>query len=92
MIIDVEKNKVYGDPTTEENRLILNLLAFINNDNIDVIQNIFKGKVKDDVMQNLLDKMKSICNKNKDIRISWIDFIENLDKDNRIILEKYIFQ
>ena len=43
-------------------------------------------------MQNLLDNMKTIREKNKDIHISWIEFMNNLDENNRRILEEYILQ
>lgn len=92
MKINLENGKMYGESTKEEFNKGLEILAFFKNKNIDIITNIFKGKVENEVVQNLLDKMKSICekNKNKDIYISWIEFMESLDKNNRRILEEGI--
>ena len=90
--IDLENKKVYGDTTKEETGLSLNILDFFNNENIDIIRDIFKEKVENNIMQNLLDNMKTIREKNKDIHISWIEFMNNLDENNRRILEESILQ
>lgn len=67
------------------------IVNFIYNTNIDEVENIFKGKVKDYMLSHLIDK-KNEC---KEYRIdnnsvAWLDFIGNLDEQNSEILFDFI--
>jgi hypothetical protein len=91
-MIHLETGEIFGQATKEERCSLTKAAIFLKNENIDIIQKIYQGKVENNVVQNLLDKMKSICEKNKykDIYMSWLEFMDNLDKNNRKILMEYI--
>lgn len=67
------------------------IVNFIYNTNVDEVENIYKGKVKDYMLGHLIDKK----NKYKEYRINnnslaWLDFIGNLDEQNSEILFDFI--
>lgn len=64
---------------------------FIYNNNIDVVEKIYKDKVPEWLFNHLIDKK----NQYKEARIdnnsvAWLDFIGNLDEQNSEILFDYI--
>ena len=79
-MIHLETGEIFGQATKKERCILTKAALFANNKNIDIIQKIYQGKVENKVVQNLLDKMKSILkkNKDKDIHISWDEFMKSL--------------
>jgi hypothetical protein len=70
---------------------LLKVVLFLNNENIDIIPRIYQGKLEDHIIAHLLDSARYYRDRNNNNSLAWIDFIGNLDKKNRQILEDYIF-
>lgn len=90
-IINIETGEIFGQATEEERSILLRFALFINNANIDIIPRIYQGKVEDHIIAHLLDSARYYREKNNNNSLAWIEFICNLDNENRRILEDYIF-
>lgn len=64
---------------------------FIYNNNIDLVEEIYRGKVPNYMLAHIIDKK----NEYKEFRNNtdaWLYFIGNLDKNNSEILFEYILE
>lgn len=90
-IINIETGEIFGQAPKEDRDILFRIALFINNANIDIIPRIYHGKVEDKIITNLLDSARYYREKNNNNSLAWIEFICNLDTENRRILEDYIF-
>jgi hypothetical protein len=90
-IINTETGEILGKATKEERDFLLRFVLFLNNENIDIIPRIYQGKLEDHIIAHLLDSARYYREVNNNNSLAWIDFIGNLDTENRRILEDYIF-
>jgi DNA replication initiation complex subunit (GINS family) len=90
-IINTETGEILGKATEEERDILFKIAIFLNNENIEIIPRIYQGKVEDHIIVHLLDSARYYRDVNNNNSLAWIDFIGNLDKKNRQILEDYIF-
>lgn len=90
-IINTETGEILGKATKEERDFLLRFVLFLNNENIDIIPRIYQGKLEDHIIAHLLDSARYYREVNNNNSLAWIEFISNLDKKNRQILEDYIF-
>ena len=66
------------------------ILNFIYNNNIDIVEEIFKDKVSTGMLKHLLQKKERFkIDRNDNIR-AWFDFIGNLDNENSTIIFEFI--
>lgn len=65
-------------------------MNFIHNNNIDIVEDVFKDKVSEGMLKHLLSKKQSIINSNKDNLNSWLEFIGRLDAENSEIMFDFI--
>lgn len=66
------------------------IVNFIYNTNIDEVENIYKGKVKDYMLTYLIDKKNEYKERINNNSVAWLDFIGNLDEENSEILFDFI--
>lgn len=66
------------------------VLNFVHNNNIDIIEDIFKDKVSPGMLSHLLSKKESYKLQRNDNLRAWLDFIGNLDAENSAIIFKFI--
>lgn len=66
------------------------ILNFIHNNNIDIVEEIYKEKVSNGMLQHLLSKKESFKNQRNDNMKAWFDFIGRLDAENSTIMFEYI--
>lgn len=89
-IINTETGEILGKATKEERDFLLRFVLFLNNENIDIIPRIYQSKLEDHIIAHLLDSARYYRDRNNNNSLAWIEFIGNLDKKNRQILEDYI--
>ena len=65
------------------------LINFIYNKNIDVVEQIYNGKVADYMLEHLIDKKNGYKEENNNLS-AWANFIGNLDEENSNILVESI--
>lgn len=66
------------------------ILNFIHNNNIDVIEEIFKDKISSGMLSHLLNKKEMYKHQQNDNMKAWFEFIGHLDNENSEILFNYI--
>ena len=62
------------------------ILNFIYNNNIDIVDEVFKDKVSDGMLNHLLERKDRFKNERNDNIKAWFDFIGRLDGENSTIL------
>lgn len=67
-------------------------LKLIYNRNIDDVEQIYKGKVDEWLLDHLMDMKNEVKGQQKDNTKAWVDFILRLDMDNLQILTDYVRQ
>lgn len=67
------------------------VLLFIYNKNIDVVEEIYKGKVGEGMCNHLVRKAKGYAQTYNNNTRAWMEFIGNLDIENSLILIEYLF-
>lgn len=90
-ILNTDTGEILGQATKEERDFLLKIAKFLNNENIDIIPKIYHGKIDDYLIDHLLQSARYYREVNNNNSLAWIEFIGNLDKKNRQILEDYIF-
>lgn len=66
------------------------ILNFIYNNNIDIVEEVFKDKVSDGMLNHLLEKKERFKAERNDNIKAWFDFIGRLDGENSTILFQFI--
>lgn len=66
------------------------ILNFVHNNNIDIVEEIFKDKVSKGMLTHLLAKKETYKKDRNDNLRAWLDFIGNLDNENSAIIYQYI--
>lgn len=66
------------------------ILNFIHNNNIDIVDEIFKDKVSAGTLSHLLNKKESYKKQCNDNMKAWFEFIGHLDSENSEILFDHI--
>lgn len=66
------------------------VLNFVHNNNIDIVEEIFKDKVSNGMLKHLLAKKETYKKDRNDNLRAWLDFIGNLDNENSAIIYQYI--
>ncbi|WP_268052138.1 hypothetical protein [Chryseobacterium sp. SL1] len=66
------------------------ILNFIHNNNIDVVDEIFKDKVSSGMLSHLMNKKENYKRQFNDNLRVWFEFIGHLDNENSEIIFKYI--
>lgn len=74
----------------KEALIIHKTLKLIYNRNIDVVEQMFKGKVEEWLLDHLMDMKNEVKGQQKDNTRAWVDFILRLDMDNLQILTDYV--
>jgi hypothetical protein len=62
------------------------ILNFIYNNNIDIVEEVFKDKVSDGMLNHLLEKKERFKAERNDNIKAWFDFIGRLDGENSSIM------
>lgn len=65
---------------------------FIYNNNIDLVEEIYRGKVSNYMLAHIIDKKNEYKEFRNNNSVAWLDFIGNLDKNNSEILFEYILE
>lgn len=63
---------------------------FIYNNNIDLVEEIYRDKVPNYMLAHIIDKKNEYKEFRKNNSVAWLDFIGNLDENNSEILFNYI--
>ncbi|MBE7646692.1 hypothetical protein [Tenacibaculum finnmarkense] len=71
--------------------IALKVFRFTYNENIDIIEKIYKDKVADYMLSHLIDKKNDYKETYQNNLKAWEEFILNLDQNNAEILDNYIF-
>ncbi|WCC45991.1 hypothetical protein [Tenacibaculum finnmarkense] len=71
--------------------IALKVFRFTYNENIDIIEKIYKDKVADYMLSHLIDKKNDYKETYQNNLKSWEEFILDLDQNNAKILDNYIF-
>lgn len=66
------------------------ILNFIHNNNIDVVEEIFKDKISAGMLAHLLNKKENYKLQHNDNMKAWFEFIGHLDGENSEILYDHI--
>ncbi|RNA63951.1 hypothetical protein D1631_00270 [Chryseobacterium nematophagum] len=66
------------------------ILNFIHNNNIDIVEEIFKDKVGTGTLTHILNKKESYKKQHNDNIKVWFEFISHLDDENSEILYHHI--
>jgi len=74
----------------KEALIIHKTLKLIYNRNIDDVEQMFKGKVEEWLLDHLIDMKNEVKGQQKDNTRAWVDFILRLDIDNLQILTDYV--
>ena len=72
--------------------LVVQVINFIYNKNLDIIPQIFSGKIEDHFVAHLINKARYFQDKHNNNTLGWVDFIMSLDQQNITILEEYILK
>lgn len=73
-----------------ESIIMHRILNFIHNNNIDVVDEIFKDKVSSGMLSHLINKKGNYKRQFNDNLRVWFEFIGHLDNENSEIIFKYI--
>lgn len=65
---------------------------FIYNNNIDLVEEIYRGKVPNYMLAHIIDKKNEYKEFRNNNAVAWLDFIGNLDQNNSEILFEYILE
>jgi hypothetical protein len=76
---------------TTNGYVLAKVVSFLFNKNIDIIPDIYRGKLESHLVAHLMDKARSCREQHNDNTLGWVDFIMSLDQSNLSILEEYIF-
>jgi len=68
------------------------LLNFIYNKNIDIVKEIYQGKVPEYMTEHLTEKAQQYKENINNNSSAWLAFIGNLDSKNSQVLLDYIFK
>ncbi|MBE7686454.1 MULTISPECIES: hypothetical protein [Tenacibaculum] len=71
--------------------IALKVFRFTYNENIDIIEKIYKDKVADYMLSHLIDKKNDYKETYQNNLKAWEEFILDLDQNNAEILDNYIF-
>ncbi|WP_370402885.1 hypothetical protein [Tenacibaculum dicentrarchi] len=71
--------------------IALKVFRFTYNENIDIIEKIYKDKVADYMLSHLIDKKNDYKETYQNNLKAWEEFILDLDQNNAKILDNYIF-
>ena len=71
--------------------ILAKVINFLYDKNIDLIPQIYGGKIDSYLVEHLLDKARRCREQHNDNTLGWVDFIQTLDGKNLSILEEYIF-
>ena len=74
-----------------EAKLLLKVIMFLYNKNIDVVGEIYSGKISNTMVAHLIDRAQRARNQYKNNELGWIDFIRHFDRENCQILAEYVF-
>ena len=67
-------------------------LKLIYNRNIDDVEQIYKGKVEEWLLDHLIEMKDEVKHQQKDNTKAWVDFILRLDMDNLQVFTKHVKQ
>jgi hypothetical protein len=73
-----------------ESIIMHRILNFIDNNNIDVVDEIFEDKVSSGMLSHLINKKENYKRQFNDNLRVWLEFIGHLDNENSEIIFKYI--
>lgn len=73
-----------------ESIIMHKILNFVHNNNIDLVEDIFKDKVSPSMLSHLLNKKEVYKRDFEDNTKAWMQFIGNLDAENSEIIFNYI--
>lgn len=76
----------------EEALIIYKTLKLIYNRNIDDVEQMFKGKVDEWLLDHLMDMKNESKTQQKDNTKAWVDFILRLDMDNLQLFTNHVKQ
>lgn len=76
----------------KEALIVHKALKLIYNRNIDVVAQIYKGRVEDWQLEHLIDMVKQSKRTQRDNTRAWVDFILCLDASNLQIFTDYVKQ
>lgn len=74
-----------------EGQILLRVIAFLYNKNINLVGKIYLDKVPDVMVAHLIDRAQRARAQYNNNELGWIDFILGLDSENRQILTEYVF-
>lgn len=66
------------------------ILNFVHNNNIDMVEDIFKDKVSPTTLKHLVNKKEIYKRDYNDNTKAWMQFIGNLDAENSEIIFDFI--
>lgn len=66
------------------------ILNFVYNNNIDIVEEIYKDKVSNGMLEHLLSKKESFKKQRNDNIKAWFDFIGQLNDQNSAIIFEFI--
>lgn len=69
--------------------LVRKVLSFLYNQNIEIVEDIFKGKVADYMLSHLVEQAKFYAQNHGNER-AWLEFILSLDDDNCLIIADHM--
>lgn len=75
-----------------EHIIIHKALKLIYNRDIDDVEQIFKGKVEEWLLDHLIDMKNEANHAQKDNTKAWVDFILKLDLDNLKVFTDHVKQ
>jgi len=64
---------------------------FLYNKNIDIVGEIYLGKIPNTMVSHLIDRVQRARDQYKNNELGWIDFIWHLDRGNCQTLAEYVF-
>lgn len=67
------------------------VLLFLYNKNIDVVEDIYKGKVGEGMLNHLISKAENYAQTYNNNTRAWMEFILHLDLENSLILIDHLF-
>ncbi len=73
-----------------ESIIMHKILNFVHNNNIELVEDIFKDKVSPSMLSHLLNKKEVYKRDYEDNTKAWMQFIGNLDAENSEIIFNYI--
>ena len=63
---------------------------FLYNKSIDIVGEIYLGKIPNTMVSHLIDRAQRARDQYKNNELGWIDFIRHLDRENCQTLAEYV--